>query len=93
MAQEKFDLDEGPVTFSTPSVLSPESYKELADRIEIILRRLKRRSDAESSLRRGRTIPATKIRLLVFVRPPTARADDEKSLGHSQKPLIGTLGP
>jgi hypothetical protein len=51
MAQEKFDLDEGPVTFSTPSVLSPESYKELADRIEIILRRLKRRSDAEVALR------------------------------------------
>ncbi|MGD0331950.1 MAG: hypothetical protein ABSA90_01700 [Xanthobacteraceae bacterium] len=51
MAQEKFDLDEGPVTFSTPSVLSPESYKELADRIEIILRRLKRRSDAEAALR------------------------------------------
>jgi hypothetical protein len=41
----------GEETFSTPSVLSPESYKELADRIEIILRRLKRRSDAEAALR------------------------------------------
>ena len=48
--QEKFDLDEGPVTFSAPSVLSPESYKDLADRIEILLRGLKRRSDAEAAL-------------------------------------------
>ena len=50
ITQEKFDLDEGAVNFTVPSVLSPESYKELADRIEIILRRLKRRSDAEAAL-------------------------------------------
>ena len=49
--QEKFDLDEGPVTFSVPSVLSPESYQDLADRIEIFLRGLKRRSDAEAARR------------------------------------------
>jgi hypothetical protein len=49
--QERFDLDEGPVTLSVPSVLSPESYKDLADRIEIVLRRLKRLSDAEAALR------------------------------------------
>lgn len=51
MVQEKFDLDEGPVTLSVPSVLSPESYQDLADRIEILLRGLKRRSDAEAALR------------------------------------------
>lgn len=50
IVQERFDLDEGPVTFSVPSVLSPESYKDLADRIEIFLRGLKRRSDAEAAL-------------------------------------------
>lgn len=49
--QEKFDLEEGPVTFSVPSVLSPESYQDLADRIEIFLRGLKRRSDAEAKLK------------------------------------------
>jgi hypothetical protein len=49
LTQEKFDLDEGPVTLSVPSVLSPESYQDLADRIEILLRGLKRRSDAESA--------------------------------------------
>jgi hypothetical protein len=49
--QEKFDLDEGPVTLSVPSVLSPESYQDLADRIAIFLRGLKRRSDAEAALR------------------------------------------
>jgi len=48
--QEKFELDEGPVTLSLPSVLSPESYQDLAHRIEILLRRLKRLSDAEAAL-------------------------------------------
>jgi len=51
MVQEKFDLEEGPVTFAVPSVLSPESYKDLADRVEIFLRGLKRRSDAEAKLK------------------------------------------
>ena len=48
---ENFILDEGPVTLSAPSVLSPESYQDLADRIEIWLRGLKRRSDAEAALK------------------------------------------
>lgn len=51
MVQEKFDLEEGPVALSVPSVLSPESYQDLADRIEILLRGLKRRSDAEAKLK------------------------------------------
>lgn len=51
MVQEKFDLEEGPVTLSAPSVLSPEGYQDLADRIEIFLRGLKRRSDAEAKLK------------------------------------------
>lgn len=51
LMQEKFDLDEGTVTLSVPSVLSPESYQDLADRIEIFLRGLKRRSDAEAARR------------------------------------------
>jgi hypothetical protein len=49
---ESFNLDEGPVTLSAPSVLSPESYQDLADRIEIWLRGLKRRSDAEAALKK-----------------------------------------
>ena len=51
MLQEVFNLDEGPVTFSVPATLSPESYQDMADRIEIFLRGLKRRSDAEAARR------------------------------------------
>jgi hypothetical protein len=40
---------EGPVTFIVPATLSPESYQDMADRIEIFLRGLKRRSDAETA--------------------------------------------
>ncbi|SEN11398.1 hypothetical protein [Bradyrhizobium sp. OK095] len=43
--QEVFYLDEGPVTLSAPSMLSPESYQDVADRLAIFLRGLKRRSD------------------------------------------------
>jgi hypothetical protein len=39
------------VTISVPSVLSPDSYQDFADRIQILLRGLKRRSDAEESLK------------------------------------------
>lgn len=46
MTQESFDLDEGPVTVSAPAILSPESYQDMEDRIEIFLRGLKRRSQA-----------------------------------------------
>lgn len=51
MVQEKFDLDEGTVTITVPSVLSRYSYQDFADRMEILLRGLKRRSDAEESLK------------------------------------------
>ncbi len=49
--QEVFNLDEGPVTLIVPATLSPESYQDMADRIEIFLRGLKRRSDAEAARR------------------------------------------
>lgn len=52
MVQEIFNLDEGPVTLSVPATLSPESYQDMADRIEIFLRGLKRRSEAEAVRRR-----------------------------------------
>jgi hypothetical protein len=42
--QEVFYVDEGPVTLSVPAMLSPESYQDIADRLEIFLRGLKRRS-------------------------------------------------
>jgi hypothetical protein len=48
---EVFNLDEGQVTLSVPAMLSPESYQDMADRIEIFLRGLKRRSDAEAARR------------------------------------------
>jgi hypothetical protein len=51
--QEIFNLDEGPVTLTVPAVLSPESYQDMADRIEIFLRGLKRRSDAEAARRKA----------------------------------------
>jgi hypothetical protein len=51
MMQEKFDLEEGTVTISVPSVLSAESYQDFADRMQILLRGLKRRSDAEEALK------------------------------------------
>jgi hypothetical protein len=47
-----FHVDEGPVTLSVPATLSPESYQDMADRIEIFLRGLKRRSDAEAARRK-----------------------------------------
>jgi hypothetical protein len=46
---ERFALDEGEVTLSYPSELSPESYQDMADRIEILLRSLKRRADADAA--------------------------------------------
>jgi len=50
--QEVFNLDEGPVTLSVPATLSPASYQDMADRIEIFLRGLKRRSEAMAAQRR-----------------------------------------
>jgi hypothetical protein len=50
---EVFNLDEGQVTLSVPATLSPESYQDMADRIEIFLRGLKRRAYAEAARRRA----------------------------------------
>jgi hypothetical protein len=36
---------------TVPATLSPESYQDMADRIEIFMRGLKRRSDAETARR------------------------------------------
>lgn len=70
MLQEVFNLDEGPVTFTVPATLSPESYQDMADRIEIFLRGLKRRSDAEAMRRSQAPIP-----------PPPGDAEYRKSQG------------
>ena len=43
MLQETFNLKEGPVTLSFPASLSMESYDDLSDQLELILRRAKRR--------------------------------------------------
>lgn len=53
LMQESFYLDEGPVTLTVPATLSPESYQDMADRIEIFMRGLKRRADAEVARRRS----------------------------------------
>lgn len=43
MLQEVFNLDEGPVTLSFPANLSSISYEDLKDRLDLLLRQLKRR--------------------------------------------------
>jgi hypothetical protein len=43
MLQEVFNLEEGPVTLIFPASLSNDSYQDLEDRLEIVLRGLKRR--------------------------------------------------
>jgi hypothetical protein len=45
MAQETFVLDEGNVTLTFPAHLSLTSYQDLADHLEIFLRKAKRRAD------------------------------------------------
>jgi hypothetical protein len=45
MLQEVFALDEGNVVLSFPSQLSEASYKDLADHLEIFLRKAKRRAE------------------------------------------------
>jgi hypothetical protein len=49
---EKFSLDEGEVTLTLPGRLSPDSYKDLEDRLNIILRGLKRRAELGDNLRK-----------------------------------------
>jgi hypothetical protein len=44
MLQEVFNLEEGPVTLTFPSTLSGASYTDLADHLELFLRKAKRRA-------------------------------------------------
>lgn len=44
MLQEVFNLEEGPVTLMFPASMSEDSFQDLSDRIEIVLRGLKRRA-------------------------------------------------
>jgi hypothetical protein len=46
MLQEVFTLDEGSVTLTFPATLSAESYQDLADHLEIFLRKAKRRAQS-----------------------------------------------
>jgi hypothetical protein len=58
LLQEVFNLDEGPVTLIVPATLSEESYADLADQLELFLRRAKRRafkSNDEAANRGGLT--------------------------------------
>jgi hypothetical protein len=47
--QEVFNLDEGPVTLTISATLSEESYADLADQLELFLRRAKRRAGKSSN--------------------------------------------
>jgi hypothetical protein len=51
MLQEVFVLDEGNVTLTFPPQLSLESYQDLADHLEIFLRKAKRRAEAMQARR------------------------------------------
>lgn len=44
MLQEVFNLEEGPVTLMFPASMSEDSFQDLSDRIDIVLRGLKRRA-------------------------------------------------
>ena len=44
MLQEVFNLEEGPVTLMFPATLSGASYTDLADHLELFLRKAKRRA-------------------------------------------------
>lgn len=52
MMQEVFNLDEGPVTLTVPATLSEESYTDLADQLELFLRRAKRRAGTQAELKK-----------------------------------------
>jgi hypothetical protein len=47
MRREIFGLDEGEVVLTFPENLSAESYQDLADHLELFLRKAKRRIAAE----------------------------------------------
>jgi hypothetical protein len=43
--QEIFNLDEGSVILTYPASLSPQSYQDLSDYLELFLRKAKRRAE------------------------------------------------
>ena len=43
--QEIFNLDEGSVILTYPASLSPQSYQDLSDYVELFLRKAKRRAE------------------------------------------------
>jgi hypothetical protein len=43
--QEIFSLDEGSVILTYPASLSPQSYQDLSDYLELFLRKAKRRAE------------------------------------------------
>ncbi len=45
MLEEVFTLEEGPVTLTFPAERSRESYQDLADHLELLLWKAKRRSE------------------------------------------------
>ena len=57
MLQEVFNLEEGPVTLVFPATLSEDSYQDLSDRLEIVLRGLKRRANAARQAQGAAQIP------------------------------------
>jgi len=52
MRREIFGLDEGDVVLTFPESLSPESYQDLADHLELFLRKAKRRASTEQQHQR-----------------------------------------
>jgi hypothetical protein len=52
MLQEVFTLIEGPVTLTFPEALSSASYEDLKDYFDLFLRKAKRRSEAETELKK-----------------------------------------
>jgi hypothetical protein len=74
------------VTLSYPSELSPESYQDMADRIEILLRSLKRRADAEAMRRRVERDDVADE----WKRPPTEAASP--NLGFYDVPTYYVMG-
>ena len=51
--QEVFALDEGDVTLTFPASLSTQSYQDLADYLELFLRKAKRRAVADRKIDRN----------------------------------------
>jgi hypothetical protein len=57
MLQEVFNLEERPVTPLFPATLSEDSYQDLSDRLEIVLRGLKSSADAAQLTQKAAQMP------------------------------------